>query len=336
MKSIKNLFRRILARLLDYSIFYFATNILFTFSSIHIDERSILIFLLFLPLFFIPFETLFLTLLGTTPGKALFGLRVRTAEGKKLSIREATMRSLSEGWKNLIPINLGYLLYFVQTQGEMPLDKKHQFSVETFKRSKFRTILGSLLLGLSFTTFFFEEELVQKMTKSGGLFQFVGGSKEWSAFTQTKEEFSIQFPKTPEEINKKLPVPGGAPLDYFEHMFKSDDDVIYSVSYTTLPNSLLKWSSGLVLKGSIKIIATQLTHAEIRTKRVVQWKEHPALDFRLYQPGREIQGRLILIGSTLYKVEVNYPNELKNDVSENVSYFVESFSPNYEKIIERN
>lgn len=335
MRNVKNLIRRILARLLDYSLFYFAANLIFTLSSLHIDERMTLIFLAFLPLFFIPFEVLFLTLCGTTPGKALFGLRVRTQKGNKLTIREATLRSISESWKNLIPINLGYLLYFLQTNGEMPLDKKHTFTIETIKRSRVRTLIGSLLLALSFTTFLYEEEIVQKVTKSGGLFQFIGGSKEWPAFTQAKEEFSIHFPKSPEEVNKKLPVPGGAPLDYFEHMFKSEEDVIYSVSYTTLPGSLLKWSTGLVLKGSIKIIATQLTHAEIMTKRVVQWKEHPALDFRLYQPGREIQGRLILIGSTLYKVEVNYPEALKNEVSENINYFVESFNPNTAKIFER-
>jgi uncharacterized RDD family membrane protein YckC len=50
--------------------------------------------LLYLPLAFLLFETFCLSFLGTTPGKFCFGISVRTAEGRHLSLGQAFGRSL--------------------------------------------------------------------------------------------------------------------------------------------------------------------------------------------------------------------------------------------------
>jgi uncharacterized RDD family membrane protein YckC len=47
----------------------------------------------------IPLESLLLSLVGTTPGKFLFGVRVRNADGSKLSFRQAFKRSFLVWWR---------------------------------------------------------------------------------------------------------------------------------------------------------------------------------------------------------------------------------------------
>lgn len=50
-------------------------------------------------LLFIPFEALMISLLGTTPGKWIFGIKVRAENGAKLSFKKAFHRSLLVWWR---------------------------------------------------------------------------------------------------------------------------------------------------------------------------------------------------------------------------------------------
>jgi uncharacterized RDD family membrane protein YckC len=50
-------------------------------------------------LVWIPFESLFLSLVGTTPGKFVFGVRVRNPDGTRLSFSQACKRSFLVWWR---------------------------------------------------------------------------------------------------------------------------------------------------------------------------------------------------------------------------------------------
>lgn len=50
-------------------------------------------------LVWIPLESLLLSIVGTTPGKLVFGVRVRNADGSKLSFRQAFKRSFLVWWR---------------------------------------------------------------------------------------------------------------------------------------------------------------------------------------------------------------------------------------------
>lgn len=318
------LFSRISARVLDYFLFYFTIIFTLKLFPYAIDERTWLFFLLFLPLLFIPVEAVFISLLGTTLGKYLFNIRVKDQKGQKLSLFKSLKRAFFEGWRNLFPLNLAHLICFFHNKGHSTLDQEQEIEIEAKPKKGFKFLLGASLLSLSFLTFFYEEEIKAKITQQEGLFSILDLSKDWKEFKGKSEFFTVLFPKEPKSQEKKLPVPGKEPLDYYEHLFE-EGDITYSVSYTNLPQAWLKWSHSLVLKGAIKLIASNTPSTSIRQRRITNIGNKTALDFILQQKNKLTEGRLLINGTTLYKIEVSYPKNQGDELSENISYFIDSF-----------
>lgn len=152
---------------------------------------------------------------------------------------------------------------------------------------------------------------------------------KWTAFKDPDGKFHIDFPSTPETAEKVIPTTSGNDPLAFSEVKLLKEEVEYSLSYTTLPKSITKWSSGLVLKGSLKLLAKHFHNgAKIQKKSSSKFKKQPAIDFILQKKGNtESMGRLILIGSKLYKVEVTYPSAKREVVQENLSIFMQSFEP---------
>ncbi len=156
--------------------------------------------------------------------------------------------------------------------------------------------------------------------------------KKWITFNPKDENFSASFPKKPKVDSRKLPIPGSDNfLPYKEYLCELDGGVLFSVSYTTLPQEWLKYGNSLVLSGALKAIMLELGKTELVGKEMIKFKSFPALDYEHYTVAKESQreaaGTLVLVGNTLYKVEMSYPLEYHDHVEEQLSNFIENFVP---------
>ena len=156
--------------------------------------------------------------------------------------------------------------------------------------------------------------------------------KKWISFNSKDENFSASFPKKPKFDSRALPIPGSDSfLPYKEYLCRLDGDVHFSVSYTTLPEEWLKYGNSLILGGALKVIMHELGKTELVGKETTKFKSFPALDYEHYTVAEggqtETAGTLVLVGNTLYKVEMTYPLEFHSQVEDQLSNFIENFAP---------
>ena len=197
-----------------------------------------------------------------------------------------------------------------------------------FSISKY-LFISILLVGIAFGGYKVYD-LMRNKSLSFDIHHVVGkgpGIQSWIKFNPQDENFSVSFPKKPEHITKDFPIPrSDETLPYHEYQCCEGKRVI-SVSYTVLPQDWLKWGSKTVLKGAMKVIVNQLKGAHLVGQTTNTFKSYPALDFEHYHGNQETVGTLILVGNVLYKVEITYPLEEKEQVLYQLAQFIESFNP---------
>lgn len=191
-------------------------------------------------------------------------------------------------------------------------------------------IILIVLIGIGSTVFYFsvlkEKQLcfnLHQKGKTGKVFD------QWAYFKHQENLFSATFPLLPQPLKRTLPVPGNdADLPYHEYQCLVEENKLYSISYTILPDTWLKWGNSLVLKGALKVILKELGKVNLVGKDSNTFKSFPALDYEHYSGEKETVGTLILIENRLYKVEVTYPLNERQQVQEKICYFIEQFTPN--------
>ncbi|MBF5059100.1 hypothetical protein [Candidatus Neptunochlamydia vexilliferae] len=159
--------------------------------------------------------------------------------------------------------------------------------------------------------------------------------KKWVSFEPNGENFIAAFPKKPKMTTRDLPVPGGAdPLPYKEFKCTLDEVKHFSVSYTTLPESWLKYGDNLVLGGALKVIMQEMGNPELVGKESTKLKSFSALDYEHYTEEMVSGGTLVLVGNTLYKVEITHPRGEDPHVHDELCHFLENFAPALEKKVQ--
>lgn len=205
------------------------------------------------------------------------------------------------------------------------------FTMKQKKSSLFKVILSALILfGAGFGGYkvydtFKETSLPFDLHgKAGSASEDV---KTWVNFNHDENAFSAIFPKKPDHTSRELPIPrSDNTLPYHEYQ-SSEGALVASVSYTVLPDDWLKWGSSLVLKGALKVIVGEIKGAHLVGQSSNTFKSFPALDFEHYLGDFETAGTLVLVGNTLYKVEIAYPVQEKERAHRVLCQFVESFAP---------
>ncbi len=338
--------KRLFARLFDYSFFYLVVTTALYCTPFFLEdflEIGIAALLILVPILFIPFEALLIKLFSTTPGKKLFGIKITDQNGKKLTFITSLKRSISvwiKGFGCGIPI-LNIFCFFrfrkiLKSKGSASWDQKLQIQATSKRISKVRAISIAALFSLLFGTIATKQNLYEMSFTSPtsiitqlkqGKF-LLNATIKWVKFESPEGTFDINFPKKPTTETKELPIPNSKEtLPYTEHCCTPDEETLYSISYTTLPNSWLKWSSGLVLKGSLKVLTKNIGGTKIKSKKSAKFKKHPALHYTLIKGTQETAGMLILVNATLYKIDVSYTPEKKQEVMEHLNAFLESFQP---------
>lgn len=278
--------RRFLARVFDYGLFYFCTVFAFLVLPFELDSQGFLLWALIAPIFWSPIEALLLYSWSTTPGKKLFGLSFPTMTWDECWSRAFFFNKPKE----LLVKPIGIKRYLIALMMACSAG-------------------SALFLGEDISDAAVHYE--QSITGSG-----------WVQYVSESGKFQVQFPKKPvEQEPKQYDVPSGDPIQVSE--FKAHNTAEFSVSYLDLPKKWRLFSSNTLLKGAIKVVHEHMPGAELIDKKLVKHKNYPAMDFQMREGKKEIEGRLILVGNTLYKLWVVYTPETPREQQHEI--FLNSF-----------
>ena len=114
------------------------------------------------------------------------------------------------------------------------------------------------------------------------------------------------FPKEPELKEIKKPIPHSAHI----LVYKEYTQEKYSLGYVDLPASWVKWGSNLVFKGTLQQVISR-EKGTITQKQKTLHEQYPAMDYEILRNGSKTLGRLILVGTTVYKLEVKEESSSK-------------------------
>ncbi len=272
---------RFCAQAIDYALFYLAFSLTSLFLPFYIEDFYYLGFMVFIPILFAPVEALLISLYKTTIGKSLFGIRVENHLGGRLPFLIALKRSS----------------FFGTRPGVI--------------RQKARSILLNVMAVATLTCLmgvsFFEKEITM-LTTGFEKYKTIDG---WIDYASGDGGFHVLLPEVPAEVSKVLPVPSqNKNLTYQELTSHQTQKVYYSISYMDLPKKWKLAGSSRLLQGALDLILDHTPGARLLFKGMTKHKNFRALDFHLTQGGEEVQGRLILVGMTLYRLTVVYPPAL--------------------------
>ncbi len=149
-------------------------------------------------------------------------------------------------------------------------------------------------------------------------------ARGWTQYTSDDGQFSIAFPKEPKIASKKFDFPNEESIDLNE--YKVEKEASFAVSYLNLPKKWRLFSSNTLLKGALNVVLKQLTGTELLEKKMIKYKNYPAMEFVLKEGENIIKGRLILVKETLYRLMVtDYPDTSHNKQQHEA--FLDSFEP---------
>lgn len=150
---------RFWARLVDLGLFFMVGFIIYGAIGFSLDDGEFLAGLVYLWGWII-LEPLILAAWGTTPGKALFKIKLQHADGQTLPFKPAFRRSFTVMFKGLgagLPIvsliTLVISYFKAKSDGITSWDKANNFTVSHQEISTFR-IIGVPLVGFSFCFLF--------------------------------------------------------------------------------------------------------------------------------------------------------------------------------------
>jgi len=242
----------------------------------------------------VPLESLFISKYKTTPGKGVFGIRIENHLGGKLSFGVSLKRALFWG------VRPGIIR-----------QKKIRFQRWAVGMGMLLTLLGGA---------YFEKEIAV-LTTGFEKYKAVDG---WIEYASSDGKFRVILPEDPECEEKILPVPSQKKnLNYSELKSYQTKKVYYSVTYIELPKRWKMAGASRLLQGALDLIVDHTPNAQILTKTMTKHRNFRALDFHLSQGEDEVQGRLILVGTTLFRLSVVYPPSVAHQLQH--QEFLDSF-----------
>lgn len=277
--------KRILARLLDYGLFYFISIFVSSMLPFELTEKFYFLYAVLTPLAWAPFEAISIKRFGTTPGKKLFELSIPA-----LSWKESFKRA------------------FFFSRPRTTTEKTISF---------WRYLVALMITCCGGSALFFGKDISEVAVQYE---QQVAGAG-WVQYIHDEGKFSVNFPKKPELDVKTYEVPNGDPINMNE--YKAEKEAGFSVSYLELPKKWRLFSSNTLLKGAIKVVQEHMPGTELVEKTIVKHKNYPAMDFKMKEGENLIEGRLILVGNTLYRLMVVYYPDTPRDLQHET--FLNSF-----------
>jgi hypothetical protein len=293
----KNSYFRALARFCDYSIFYLIIGAISLFIPYFYGPSFYYLLALSLPLLWAPIEAFLVSRWGTTPGKAFFGLSVRSATGQNLSYLAALKTA-----------------FFFPRHGGVLRQKKISWKRKLYAFIASATFMLAAIYGNVLALW------------SVGLEKGIPTEK-WIEYASTDTGFKVCFPTSPETISKELVIPdSGKVLPYEEITCDENKKIYYSVTHLNLPRKWRLAADATLLKGVLGQIVKHTPDSVLLQKDFKMYKNHRVLDFHMSQGKNQLEGRLIIVGGTLYKLTILYPSSHSAELDKNL--FLNSFEAN--------
>ena len=152
-------------------------------------------------------------------------------------------------------------------------------------------------------------------------------TRSWVHYTSSEGDFTADFPSKPKVEQKQLEIPqANRTVDYQEVKSNHRDHVTYSVSAIELPKKFNFFGSNTILKGALSVVQDNL-HGKTKlvSKKLTKHGNYPAIDFHLLEGMKDVKGRLVLVGSKLFKIEFIQPFDV--EAEEAGLAFIRSFQP---------
>lgn len=240
-----------------------------------------------LPLLFAPIEALFYFLFKTTPGKWICGL--------SLPKRATFTDSLKFAFKT----------------PELVITKKHSI----VQGLCIALVIISITAHFSPTSYKAEIESIAKQELT---------IDNWIKVKGSDAKFSVLFPKKPKLSKKKVPVEEHkTTLDVEEYTHESN--VSYSLLATKLPRTWTLLGSKYLYKAMKKELI--IRQGEVINAGFIKHGTHPAMEYLLQNhTGGQTKGVLVLVGKTLYKLEVEGKKDLNATELQESEAFITSFN----------
>lgn len=297
LDKIPSRWARLCARGVDYALFYLICSISSFFLPIYIDEIYYAAFVLAIPFLWMPIEAFLVSRFKTTLGLSLLGIRIETHTAGKLPYLIALKRSCFLG------VRPGVI-------------RQRALGVI---RCTLAAVSLCFLMGVSV----FEKEIAI-LTTGFEKYKTIEG---WVDYTACDGKFRVLLPQVPKEEEKVLPVPSqNKTLNYNELTSHQTKKVYYSITYIQLPNKWRMAGANRLLQGALDLIIEHIPGAKLLQKNLTKYKNFRALDFHFSQGEEDVQGRLILVGMTLYRLTVVYPPDLAHQLQK--AEFLDSFEIN--------
>ncbi len=320
----KHFIRRFCARLIDYILVYSLVTELYSLFGIWLEFSEEILIGAFTPMIFFPIEAVCLYFFQTTLGKGLFQLSVERPNGEKPTRLECVRYSFYEALKiNSIILLVGeYILSKFIFKQQLPP------TLVVVKKPKGFAFVG-LYLGTAFLCLVGPQvyEQVKTSTPTSLISQIEGDFSSWQPFSLPNLNSKVAFPGAPTTVEKSLRLPKGVrSLTYTEFVYTDAlSSSTFSIGHTKLPKSILKWSSGLVLKGSLDIIKENEKGAKVVKREVSKIGKIPCLNYKMQKDGTLYTGRLLLVDDTLYKIDAVHSKENSSTLENSIQYFLDSF-----------
>ena len=277
MEKLYNMLSRALDYLWFWSILFFIVDIL------NLDLIFYIVITLFLTILFVPVEATLIKYFKTTLGKYIFGIRYSNTFTWRNAFRFSFRRAL-------------FLKMPAEILHKKPKRLSHILAITT------SFLLSSLSLAPEATLnqaskilpFEFLQEL--KVKRNGG-----GNCPDgWVKLTSAIElPFLAFFPEEPKLKETRKPIPHSTHILVYKEFTQEK----YSLGYVDLPASWVKWGSNLVFKGTLQQVVSH-EKGTITQKEKTFHEQFPAMDYEIERNGSKTLGRLILVGTTVYKLEV--------------------------------
>ncbi|MCF7806564.1 MAG: hypothetical protein K9M07_07370 [Simkaniaceae bacterium] len=316
------LWKRICAKLLDYTLVISGFLCISNLLSFDYTLPQLLAIFFGVSFLWLPLEILLLKLFKTTPGKYLFGISI-PHRLKFIELIKSCSLSALKSFLFFIPLfNIVVAFVLIREESNAP----SQLISKKRKLHKL-IILWTIVVGVfGYTGLNFDIE-------SGSQTEIAANGKiqkklNWVTYKHPEQSWKAAFPNNPEERDFTLNLPKGEQkqLGLKELVFTDHDGAVeYTISSIEIPHNLMSWGHKLILRGSLKIITDNVPGAKVISKKNFRYRNNPSLHYTLEDRDSERMGRLILIGNTIYKIEISYPKEMKYDLEQELFKFINSF-----------
>ncbi len=130
--------------------------------------------------------------------------------------------------------------------------------------------------------------------------------KTEEAYSLDDKRFKAQFPKDPKATAEEMEVANNK-IEYHE-LSVQDKNSLFAVSFIDFPGHWkLLGTDHLLNKSFDGFLESQKDVGEVLQKEITTHNGNPALAYKFKQAGKEIQGKFVIAGNTLYRVAVTYP-----------------------------